>query len=668
MKKRLSLFMIIMLILLLCSCKSDSKKADISLLSPFRFEDEAICATLVNAQSICFSDYIRCDVSFDIEAANGELYGARDEYLTLVGQDNLTLRTSNGEEYAIAITVLKIDSLVASPRGNASYAIGKPLDTADFEIYGLFEGSRVDLPENAIEASYDFSTEGDTEVVFSCGLLSASVTVSVRGEYIPTLDEDMRTADGGVYALDENGAVLISGADMRGKVTVPRAVSSGENEYPVYAIAEYAFRRNEEITEISCQNVTKIGDGAFFECARLRSVSLPEAYCEIGASCFAYCYSLRSLRLPSDNISVPDGLFSDCGMLFEVYIPQNTEYVGHHAFARCDLLEAIDLPPTVKYIGDGAFKGCSSLAGCIVLGADVSYIGANAFRDCDSLGYVVAPSSPEHIGENAFLAESLFVYTADGKTTAYHCMKNGIPYAKWKYDTLGIINCKSEYEIGDEIDVMTDFYAVLFTKERICRVYGDPEYNFEVSGRRRVELTVLGHSASWHCGVTYNETMLTSRTDSRGAIYDLDEASLTARLTALPERLSAGEVHRFESDVYVLPTSVIYHGEKYDVVGIGDGVFEGRNDIRAVFLHENVQSIGACAFNNCSALEVFSIGTMANGWVDIDDNNFAGVSESLSFVCNLKLSAPHIWATKHGITPIGYENAPHYNEYFSRRW
>lgn len=667
MKKRLPLIMILIFALLFCSCGKESKKADVSLFSPFYFEGETIRAAFVNKESICFSDYIKCNLAFEIEAADGELYEDGDEYLPLAGENRLTLRASSGEEYSIVLTSLKIDSLMADILGKTVYAIGEPLDIADFDVYGLLDGIRVALPESTVEIKYDFSAEGEATVEFSCGSFSAEVNVTVRGEYIPELDENMRAPDGVLYEIDEKGAVLKSGKGTHGKISVPRAVKTGGKEYPVYAIADYAFRGNENLTGVSCLYVSEIGAGAFYECERMKSADLPQKYCEIGANCFAYCRSLRSLRLPEENTVIPDGLLSDCGLLFEVYIPEKTKYIGHYAFARCDFLESLELPPSLEYIGDGAFKGCTSLSGCIVLGAGVGYIGDDAFRECDSLGYIVAPASPEYIGDNAFSAASLFVYTADGKTTARYCMKNNVPYAKWKYGTLGVINFREKYEIGDEIDAMEDYAAVLFTEERICRVYGDPEYNFAVSGKRRVDLSALGYSTSWYCEVIYKEIMLTSREDSRGAVYELDEDSLTARLIALPEVLSAGEVYRFESDVYVLPTAVVYHGDEYAVTAIGEGVFEGREDIRAVFLHENVQSIGACAFNGCSSLELFSVATATNGWIEIDDDNFAGVPEGFLYVCCLKRSAPHIWATRHGIEAVDYESAPHYNEYFGRR-
>ena len=52
MKKRLPLIMILIFVLLFCSCGKESKKADISLFSPFYFEGETIRAAFVNKESI----------------------------------------------------------------------------------------------------------------------------------------------------------------------------------------------------------------------------------------------------------------------------------------------------------------------------------------------------------------------------------------------------------------------------------------------------------------------------------------------------------------------------------------------------------------------------------------------------------------------------------------
>lgn len=67
---------------------------------------------------------------------------------------------------------------------------------------------------------------------FSCGSLTAEVNVTVRGEYIPELDGNMRAPDGAIYEIDEKGAVLKSGKGTHGRIFVPRAVKRAERNIP----------------------------------------------------------------------------------------------------------------------------------------------------------------------------------------------------------------------------------------------------------------------------------------------------------------------------------------------------------------------------------------------------------------------------------------------------
>lgn len=43
-------------------------------------------------------------------------------------------------------------------------------------------------------------------------------------------------------------------------------------------------------------SVTKIGDGAFYECTKLKSITIPDAVKEIADDAFSYCYNLKIIR------------------------------------------------------------------------------------------------------------------------------------------------------------------------------------------------------------------------------------------------------------------------------------------------------------------------------------------------------------------------------------
>jgi hypothetical protein len=81
---------------------------------------------------------------------------------------------------------------------------------------------------------------------------------------------------------------------------------------------------------VSLQNVTTIGDNAFFGCTALETVSLPEAT-DIGGSAFFLCFALKTVSLPVAT-DIGDNAFSYCSALETVSLPVATD-IGGSAFA-----------------------------------------------------------------------------------------------------------------------------------------------------------------------------------------------------------------------------------------------------------------------------------------------------------------------------------------------
>lgn len=68
-------------------------------------------------------------------------------------------------------------------------------------------------------------------------------------------------------------------------------------------------------------NITHIGESAFYECENLQSIKLPDDLIEIGASSFNGCSELEQIKLPKSVKYIRDGAFENCG----VY---NIRYLG----------------------------------------------------------------------------------------------------------------------------------------------------------------------------------------------------------------------------------------------------------------------------------------------------------------------------------------------------
>lgn len=73
---------------------------------------------------------------------------------------------------------------------------------------------------------------------------------------------------------------------------------------------------NQDAEYIEIPNgVTKIGDNAFHNCNRLKSVSIPNTVTSIGEYAFANCHSLTSIAIPNSVTSISDSAFNGCGIL-----------------------------------------------------------------------------------------------------------------------------------------------------------------------------------------------------------------------------------------------------------------------------------------------------------------------------------------------------------------
>jgi hypothetical protein len=65
--------------------------------------------------------------------------------------------------------------------------------------------------------------------------------------------------------------------------------------------------------------VTSIGNSAFWNCASLTSITIPDSVTSIGDSAFSFCTSLTSVVIPDGVTSIGDWAFGDCHSITTVY-------------------------------------------------------------------------------------------------------------------------------------------------------------------------------------------------------------------------------------------------------------------------------------------------------------------------------------------------------------
>ena len=136
----------------------------------------------------------------------------------------------------------------------------------------------------------------------------------------------------------------------------------------VTSIGDYAFFGCAALTNAKISNsVTSMGDHAFFGCSSLTGVTIPNSVTSIGNAAFGHCIGLTSVTIPNSVTSIGKSTFSECVHLMSITIPNSVTSIGGYAFYGCSSLTSVTIPNSVTSIGDGAFWGCTSLDGIAIL-------------------------------------------------------------------------------------------------------------------------------------------------------------------------------------------------------------------------------------------------------------------------------------------------------------
>ncbi|HOD42765.1 MAG TPA: leucine-rich repeat domain-containing protein, partial [Candidatus Wallbacteria bacterium] len=212
------------------------------------------------------------------------------------------------------------------------------------------------------------------------------------------------------FNYSDNGAsIAITGyVGAGGRVVIPKFIIGK----PVTSVEYMAFAVKTAITGIVFPNsLTKIGEGAFYNCLNLDGVAIPNSVTLIGQYAFSES-GITSITIPGTVSIIGDYAFSHCYKLSNVTIQNGVTSINSGAFFACPINE-INIPASVNSIGGRVFAGGSLLQNINVDTNNTTYSSINGVLfnknqtkiinyPVDKSGSYVIPSSVTNIEAYAF--------------------------------------------------------------------------------------------------------------------------------------------------------------------------------------------------------------------------------------------------------------------------
>ena len=171
------------------------------------------------------------------------------------------------------------------------------------------------------------------------------------------------------------------------------------------------------------EDVTTIGEKAFYYCSGLTSITIPNSVTSISSYAFFGCSGLTSVTIPSNVNSIGNGAFSSCTKLANVTLNSNSIVSAKRTSSTSfksifgDQVTNYVIGENVTSIGDYAFYECENITS-ITISNTVMAIGEYAFCRCINLTSIIIPNSVTTIGHNAFSMPHTYSYKLSYKLSS----------------------------------------------------------------------------------------------------------------------------------------------------------------------------------------------------------------------------------------------------------
>ncbi len=399
-------------------------------------------------------------------------------------------------------------------------------------------------------------------------------------------------------------------------------------------------------------DVTTIGDGAFYNCGSLTSVTMPNSVTTIGHSAFNDCDNLLNVILSENLTEIGNYVFCYCYELNDITLPNSLIKIGERAFAYCRELESITLPDGLTTIGTYAFRDCDSLVS-VTIPNSVTELGESAFSCCDNLVEFKGKYAAD--GGRCLIYNNIFISFANGcGVTDYNIPAGIIRVGRYAFSGCHSLN---SVVIPNSVKVIEGWaFAYCRKLESITLPDG---------------LTTIGTYAFRDCDSLVSVTIPNSVTElANGVFTDCNNlVEFKGKYAADGGRCL---IDNNTLKAFAVGCGVTEYTIPAGITVVYDCAFEGCNSLISVTIPEGVTKINYDAFYNCDNLlsviipeSVDYIGDYAFGSCDILESVYcyATTPPTLNGTCVFDINAANRKIYVPAESVAAYKSAQYWSEY-----
>lgn len=281
------------------------------------------------------------------------------------------------------------------------------------ELKAMIETNAYSRANIRIYTDSNFSTiVADDETIEKGAVLVAAATNGYSHEraysYFP-INPPINTTLYDIKVNDDQETATVTGwntknitpVDDLSIISIPEKIAG----YTITAIADNAFRNNEEVESVTLPDtVEKIGAYAFsgrradpVVYGKIKTIKWPKNLKYIGEQAFSCQTALEEVTLPYGVETVSTMAFYWNTALKKAVIPESVTSMGENVFRLCSLLEYVKLSGGVKTIPAYTFAGANNIK-TLIIPAGVTADAGSAFNNYETV-------SPEIYGVSQTFAE-----------------------------------------------------------------------------------------------------------------------------------------------------------------------------------------------------------------------------------------------------------------------